>query len=104
MIGDTYEINSANNGMDAIEAMGKDTYDLVLLDLLMPDMDGFAVLEVLRGRGKIPPVLVISADIQDTTRERVLQLGAVGLINKPPKRDQLLSAIAAALNSTGKSS
>ncbi len=104
IIGDAYEISSANNGFAAIEAMTKESFDLVLLDLLMPEMDGFAVLEAMKSMARIPPVLIISADIQDTTRQRVMKLGAVGLVNKPPKREQLLSAIAAALITAGKPS
>jgi CheY-like chemotaxis protein len=65
----------------------------------MPEMDGFAVLAAMQKMGTKPPVLIVSADIQDTTRERVMKLGAVGLINKPPKREQLLAAIEAALAS-----
>ena len=97
LIGDAYQISSVNSGSAAIDAVGKEFFDLMLLDLLMPDMDGFNVLEALKQLENPPPVLVISADIQNTTRERVLQLGAVGVINKPPKRDQLLSAIENAL-------
>lgn len=102
IIGDTYEVSSVHNGPAAIEVIQKEYFDLVLLDLLMPEMDGFAVLQAMKAMDKMPPVLVISADIQDTTRERVLRLGAVGLINKPPKREQLLSAIDAALDSAGR--
>jgi CheY-like chemotaxis protein len=102
IIGDAYEISSVNNGLVALEALRNESFDLVLLDLLMPEMDGFAVLEAMKGMRRKPPVLVISADIQDTTRERVLKLGAVGLINKPPKKDQLLSALNTALISAGR--
>ena len=99
IIGGSYEIDTANNGGTAIAAIQKESFDLVLLDLLMPEIDGFAVLEAMKNMDTKPPVLVVSADIQDTTRERVMKLGAVGLINKPPKREQLLAAIETALSS-----
>jgi CheY-like chemotaxis protein len=69
----------------------------VLLDLAMPQQDGFGVLEELRKRQSTVPVIVCTADIQSTTRERVEQLGAVRLISKPSSKDELLEALGAAM-------
>jgi twitching motility two-component system response regulator PilH len=71
--------------------------DCIVLDLLMPDLDGLGFLAALRERGLTTPVIVHTADIQDITREKCLALGAKAFLNKPPKRDELLAAVAVAV-------
>ncbi|MCB0334954.1 MAG: response regulator, partial [Bdellovibrionales bacterium] len=66
----------------------------ILLDLLMPQMDGFGVLETLKAKGNTVPVIVLTADIQETQKLRCLDLGASEFLNKPPKPNQILDAIA----------
>ncbi|NIA00918.1 response regulator [Massilia sp. CCM 8734] len=60
--------------------------DLVLLDLMMPDLDGYAVLEQLARRtppGEFRPIMVISADVTQEARRRALSLGAKDFLTKP---------------------
>ncbi|PHS56853.1 MAG: two-component system response regulator, partial [Alteromonas sp.] len=60
-----YDISEATNGQEAIDLLAENTFDLVLLDLTMPDVDGVDVLEYLSKREQcFPNVIVISADFQ----------------------------------------
>ncbi len=97
ILGGSHELLFAAGGPEALERMASDPPDLVLLDLLMPEMSGFEVLEQMRARGLEVPVFVLSADIQKSTRDRVLALGAVGMANKPPRPDELREAVRKAL-------
>ncbi|GAB1544848.1 hypothetical protein NUACC21_75240 [Scytonema sp. NUACC21] len=84
-----YEILEASNGQEGLEMAAVHNPDCMLIDLLMPGMDGFAVLEALRDLQSTIPVIVISADIQENVKQRCLELGAAGFINKPPKEEEL---------------
>ena len=59
----------------------------------MPEMDGFAVLSELQKQKNKVPVLVLTADIQEITREQCLALGAAGFLNKPVKTEDLITAV-----------
>jgi CheY-like chemotaxis protein len=90
---DGYELSTAENGRDAMENISTFVPDLIISDLLMPEFDGFYLLEQVKA-GNIPiPVLIITSDIQAPTREKCLQLGAWGLLNKPVHKDTLLPAV-----------
>lgn len=75
------------DGHHALAAIGADHPDVVFLDLLMPGLDGFGVLEALTGLGIKTPIYVLSADIQETTIKKCRTLGAVGCLPKPPSRE-----------------
>ena len=96
---ENYEVAEAVNGKDTIEKILKQPPDCLLLDLLMPEMDGFAVLNALGKKGLLVSVIVVSADIQDTTRAKCHELGAVGFLNKPSKANEVLGAVRKALAS-----
>ena len=83
------EIFEASNGMDALEVMGLHRIDLVLLDLTMPVLDGLGVLEEIKRRKLEVFVVVVSGDIQPLMKSKVLELGALGFIEKPMKRSPL---------------
>jgi CheY-like chemotaxis protein len=68
--------------------------DCIVLDLLMPNLDGLEFLEAMRRQGLATPVIVHTADIQATTRDRCLALGASEFLNKPPKKEELLAHVA----------
>ncbi len=97
VLGPAYEVVKAASGEEALLKIGEITPDLVILDLLMPGMDGFAVLGRLKEAVNLIPVIVLSADIQKSTRTKVLDLGAVDMINKPVDPETLHSTVAALL-------
>ncbi|WP_087017765.1 response regulator [Thaumasiovibrio subtropicus] len=78
-----WDIETAENGWDALMLLERKSFDLLFLDLTMPVMDGFALLEELQNQHIQLPIVVISADIQPEARKRCLQSGAVDFINKP---------------------
>jgi DNA-binding response OmpR family regulator len=90
---DQHEVLEAENGAVGLAMIGEHKPDFVITDLLMPEMDGFELLENLRSRGIAVPVIVMSADIQETTRKRVLELGAKTLLHKPFQGPELLSVL-----------
>lgn len=78
-------IDQAANGVEALAAIGAKAYDLVLLDIMMPELDGFGVLEALKRDGRINdlPILVISALNEIEPVVRCIELGAADFIVKP---------------------
>ena len=81
-----FETVEAVNGKDCLDAIEDNKkIECVILDLMMPEIDGFEVLKALQGKNGVPPVIVLSADIQDTIKDECLSLGAAAFLNKPPK-------------------
>lgn len=76
-------ITFAANGLEALAAIRAGQGEIVFLDLTMPELDGFDVLQAIRDEGLKCMVIVISGDIQPVARERVLALGALDFIKKP---------------------
>lgn len=96
---DPYEILEANNGREALEMIRLHQPDCILTDLLMPDMDGFELLSNLQTQKLKIPTIIISADIQESSRDRCLKLGAFAFINKPLKEDVLRQTVRQIFNS-----
>lgn len=71
-----YEVDVAGNGAIACEQLENNQYDLAIVDLVMPDKDGFAVLEEMKEKGVTTPIIVVSNLAQEVDRERALALGA----------------------------
>jgi two-component system chemotaxis response regulator CheY len=86
------DVSQAANGIEAMEAYRAGKAAVMFLDLTMPDMDGFQVLEALRQEELNSMVIVVSADIQTVAQERVMSLGAIAFVKKPVSAD-VLSAV-----------
>lgn len=95
-----YEVVEAENGKEAILKIASPDWkpDCVVSDLLMPLMDGFALLDWVQKHKIGVPVIILTADIQTETKERCLQLGAFTVLNKPPQIDQLKETVISALS------
>jgi CheY-like chemotaxis protein len=78
-----FEVIEARDGADCLAQARAHRPECLLLDLNMPDPGGLAVLEVLSRELPEIRVLILTADIQETTRARCLELGALGFLNKP---------------------
>ena len=92
-----HDVIEATNGIECMKILANEMPDCIMLDLVMPEMDGFAVLSALKEQGLAVPVVVLTADIQETTRQRCLDLGARAFVNKPVKAE-VLEALALVLN------
>jgi CheY-like chemotaxis protein len=90
-----YHVRTADNGQAALNALAKEEIDLVLLDLMLPRMDGFAVLKYVRETHeyKKPYIIVVSAGASEKDRNRVLELGANEYMPKPFHLMRLLERI-----------
>jgi len=84
LILEQFVVLTADNGMEAIKLLSQETPDLILLDLMMPVMDGYKVLQVIKTDPRLSkiPVLVFSARGQPEEVEKALNLGAAGFIVK----------------------
>ena len=93
-----YEVVVAEDGVDALMALGKISFDLILCDINMPNLDGFKLVEFLNAKNIFIPVIFITVreDVEDEIRG--LALGAKDYIRKPVNRDLLLLRIRRALN------
>ncbi|OPX66651.1 MAG: response regulator of RpoS [Methanoregulaceae archaeon PtaB.Bin056] len=92
-----YFVMSAVNGRSGFDIAVKESPDLIICDLLMPELDGYGLLRLVREHRLPIPVLVLTSDIQKTTRAECLALGAVDVLNKPVKKEELLPALEKAL-------
>lgn len=88
-----HEVIEAADGLTALETYLLEKPDLVLMDLLMPDMQGTEVLVKLRQLDDKAQVIVASADLQDLTRASVEAAGAVGYITKPFVASNVLKVV-----------
>jgi chemotaxis protein CheY-P-specific phosphatase CheC len=77
------EITFAKDGVEGLEALKSGKGEILFLDLNMPVMDGYQLLEALRGTDLNPMVIVVSGDVQPEAYNRVLELGAREFIKKP---------------------
>ncbi len=77
------EISQASNGLEALAAYRAGKAEIIFLDLTMPVMDGYSVLEEMQRESLNTFVIVVSADIQQQAVERVKKLGAMAFIRKP---------------------
>tara|TARA_B100001063_G_C16758730_1_gene554698 strand:+ start:2202 stop:2567 length:366 start_codon:yes stop_codon:yes gene_type:complete len=87
------DIQQATNGKEALEQLRQRHFDLLCLDLTMPEVDGIEVLEQIKISKIESYVLVISADIQQKMQARVAQLGAIDFIHKPINKTQLSTVL-----------
>ena len=87
----------AGNGRAGLEQVAARKPDCILTDLLMPELGGLELLETLREQGTAIPVIIITANIQESVRRRCLELGAAAVVNKPVRQEELLSALRKAL-------
>jgi CheY-like chemotaxis protein len=84
-----HEVEEVSDGTQALERYVLNHHDAVVLDLLMHGMYGMEVLQKLKELNPELPVIVVTADIQRTTREQVKEAGAVAMVNKPVTKEQI---------------
>jgi two-component system OmpR family response regulator len=89
-----FSVRTAGNGDQALGLLLNDTFDLVLLDIMMPGMTGFDLLEILKNRDvEVPPIVFLTAKSRQEDREKGDTLGAAAFLTKPTTRGDLLDTI-----------
>lgn len=94
-----YQVDKADTGEDGLEKLAKEIPDLVLLDLMLPGMDGYEVLAKIRGdeRTRKTPLILITVQSKVSEIAKGLRLGANDYILKPFKPEQFLGRVASLL-------
>ncbi|MGA2244112.1 MAG: response regulator [Verrucomicrobiota bacterium] len=88
-----HEVEEASDGPQALERYALGHHNAVVLDMLMSGMYGLEVLEKLKELNPSLPVVVVTADIQRSTRELVKNAGASAMINKPINEEELAEVL-----------
>lgn len=92
-----HTVGHAPTGMEGLELVARQPTDLVLLDIMLPDIDGFDVCRRLREGGYTMPIIILSARGQEIDKVRGLELGADDYVTKPFSLRELLARVHAAL-------
>ena len=93
-----YETHTSNSGTKAIEHLSKDHFDLVLLDMVMPDLSGNSVMDYVHGRTPDTPVIVITGYGSLDSAVEAMRGGAFDYVRKPLDFDELLTSVGNAIN------
>lgn len=90
-----YRVTLVSDGLSAVKKIGRETqdFDLVILDLMLPEMSGYEVCDTLRSQGKNIPILILSARTLTEDRTRAFDLGANQYLMKPFELDELISRV-----------
>jgi len=86
-------LSQAENGFEALTQYHEGKAEVMFLDLTMPEMDGYQVLETLQKEGLDTFVIVVTADIQPEAEQRVRKLGAMGFVKKPVTTDKIIAIL-----------
>jgi DNA-binding response OmpR family regulator len=97
---DGYEVVRANDGREALERFGEGPFDLVVLDVMMPKLDGLEVCRRLRARSTVP-IIMLTAKAEEIDKVLGLELGADDYITKPFSLREFRSRVRAALRRAG---
>jgi hypothetical protein len=89
-----YEVTSVESGALALDALDATAFSLILTDCYMPDMDGFQLTQEIRRHDPRVPIIAMTADVLEETRERCLACGMDDYLTKPLQLEQLEQALA----------
>ncbi|EOD78799.1 sensor histidine kinase/response regulator [Grimontia indica] len=91
-----FRVTTANNGKEAISAIEKEEFALVLMDLQMPEMDGFTACETIRAlneHGRTLPILAMTANVTEKDREKCKEVGMDDFLAKPVNKRKMIDVI-----------
>lgn len=95
------DVSYAKDGQEAVELVKKETFDLIFMDLNMPNMDGFEATQLIRKENKVIPIVALTAAVLADEVEKALWSGMNGHLAKPIDRDKLFHALARYLLTEG---
>lgn len=95
-----YTVAQAVDGVDALEVVGTDTFDLIITDINMPNMDGLTLVAELRKLEptRLTPILILTTEMDMAKKAAAKESGATGWLNKPFDEERTLSAINRVIN------
>ncbi len=97
-----HSVTVANNGKETVECFAEEPFDVILMDVEMPEMDGFEATAVIRVKEKLSggrvPIIAMTAHAMKGDRERCLEAGMDGYVSKPIRVQQVLETLQAVLN------
>ncbi|WP_417625386.1 ATP-binding protein [Paremcibacter congregatus] len=96
-----HELTIANNGVEAVEAVRADRFDIILMDIQMPELDGILTTKVIRAADESwnnIPIVAVTAHAMDSHKETYLAAGMDGFVSKPFRMDKLVSEMNAVLS------
>jgi len=96
-----YDVELESDGESALQRAAKETFDLILLDVMLPGKDGFEVCRELRRGGSRTPIIMLTAKAQEAEKVMGLELGADDYVTKPFSPRELRARVKAALRRTG---
>ncbi len=82
-----YEVEFAKNGIEVIEKLGTGTFDIVFMDIMMPEMDGIQATVELRNRGYEIPIIAMTANISKDEKNSAISAGMNDYVTKPVRID-----------------
>ncbi len=88
------KVTTVGNGQEAVDKVFDEWFDLILMDMQMPVMDGVEACKVIRKKGKQIPVIALTANVMTQHRQKFMAAGCDDFISKPIDREKLISAIA----------
>ncbi len=94
-------VQTARHGKEAVEAAVHTSFDMILMDMQMPIMDGYTAASILRQRGFSGPIIALTADAMKGTEERCRNAGCTGFLTKPIDMDKLVKSLAETLHDHG---
>jgi signal transduction histidine kinase len=97
---DNYDVIDATNGQEALEIVENEEVDLILLDIIMPNMDGYEVCKKLKSRSRTKdiPIIFITAKTDEDSIEKAYDIGGADYVTKPFKPKELLARVKTQLN------
>ncbi len=103
LLGNDYNVMAAKSGKAALEIVNEEEVDLILLDIMMPEMDGYQTCEVLKSQTdtKDIPILFITAKTDEESIEKAYDVGGIDYVTKPFKPKELLARIGTHLKLSG---
>ncbi|MDZ4164689.1 MAG: response regulator [Smithellaceae bacterium] len=95
-----YEVHTTSSGFDALERLKRENFDLLLLDLIMPSMDGIELCRKIREQDELKhvPIIFLTAKSQEEDRAMGLAAGADFFLSKPISPEKLLKMLAVAIS------
>ena len=90
-----YDVQSASSGSEALKKLEENSYDLIMLDIIMPEMDGFSVCKKIRAKDNCEeiPIVFLSAKSSEADKSDGLDAGANLFLSKPISPDKLIEVI-----------